>query len=194
MDAIKTVVPVSHLITYVHPWPSERHMCMCLGQIYLGWFDTRCHRWHWADRTGPDSQPQFLEPHSGRVYCPQTITLFQRPLFQRLLTSIHGKLWQQGHKLHLSLDSRPWSAFCSRLPALHLLLSCDTSVPALPPEMHPERRWWCPRSWSLGTLSTQLHSSLWTGVSNSHISAASLGSSLQFVPLLVCSAFCTSHV
>lgn len=151
----------------------------------------RCHRWYWADRTGPESQPRLPEPHSGRVYCPRTITLFQR-----LLTSIHGRLWQQGHKLQLSLDSRPfaWSAFCSRLPALHLLLGIDTSVPALP----PERRWWCPRSWSLGTPSTQalgnqLHCSLWTSVSNSHIPPASLGSSLQFGPLLAGSGWFVLH-
>lgn len=144
-DAIKTFVAVYHLFTYLPPWPFERHMCTCLGQIYLGWFDMRGHKWHWADRTGPQSQAQLPEPRSRRVYCPQSIT------FQRLLMAVCGKLWQQGHKFHLIPDSRPlaWSAFCSRLPALHLLLGFGTSVPTLPPETHPERRWWCPLSWSL---------------------------------------------
>lgn len=171
------------------------HVCTCLGQIYLGWFDTRCHRWYWADGTGLESQPPLPEPHSGRVYCPRAIILFQR-----LLTSVRGKLCQQGHKLHLILDLRPfaWSAFCSRLPALNLLLGFDTSVPTLPPELYPERKWWCPRSWSLGTpssqaLGNQLHSSLWTDVSNSHIPPVSLGNSLRFVPLLVGSGWFVLH-
>lgn len=46
---------------------------------------------------------------------------------------------------------------------------------------------------STQALGNQLHSSLCTGASNSHTPAASLGSSLQFVPLLVGSGWFVLH-
>lgn len=105
MDAIKTFVAVYHLFTYMPPCPFERHMCTCLDQIYLGWFDMRGHKWHWAGRTGPQSQAQLPEPHSRRVYCPQTITSSE---------AAYGSPWK-------IVPTRSQASPYSRLKALCLL-------------------------------------------------------------------------
>lgn len=67
-DAIKTVVPVYHLITCICPSPSEMQVCKWWGQIFK--------RSYLTDNTGHIVQdlsqhPQLPLQHTGRIYCPQ---------------------------------------------------------------------------------------------------------------------------
>lgn len=143
----------------------------------------RCHRRYWADGTGAESQPQLPEPHSGRIYCPQTITLFFR-----LLTSFCGKLWQQGHKLHFILDLSPFGQLFAQ--GFQPCTSCWALTPLCQP--FPQN------STQRGGDGHSQYSGFGKPVTSGLVSPiptspASLRNSLQFLPLLVGSAWFVLH-
>lgn len=129
-DAMKTVVPVYHLITCIHPSPSEMQVCKCWGQflkevIWQTVLGISYRTWVNTHSSLCNTQGEFIA-YKWALHKPVT-------LFKRLPILVHEKWWQQGHKLHLILDFRlfAWSTFCLGIPALDLLLGFDASMPTL---------------------------------------------------------------